>query len=69
MKKQIIFEDSDGANRPLQQMAFTTKQAAHLLNCSTKSIMRLCQRGLLKRIVGLRTILITRKSIEEFCRE
>ncbi len=37
-----------------------------MLNISTKSVYRLCQRGLLRRSNALRTLLITRSSVEEF---
>jgi excisionase family DNA binding protein len=49
-----------------EQMAFTAAQAARALNTSVKTIYRLCQRGLLKRCRGLRTLRIPRSSIEDF---
>jgi excisionase family DNA binding protein len=54
--------DAGGAD----QLALTAAQAAHALNTSVKTIYRLCQRGILKRCRGLRTLRIPRSSIEDF---
>ncbi len=50
----------------LPKLAFTAEETAALLNVSTKTIYRLCDRGLLKRSSALRTLLISRGSILAF---
>lgn len=48
------------------RLALTTSETARVLGVSEKTVLRLCQRGLLKRSNALRTLLIPRSSIEEF---
>jgi hypothetical protein len=74
MLEKNNFEDASATKVPSQesgtqgatQMAFTAAQAAHALHTSVKTIYRLCERGLLKRCRGLRTLRIPRSSIEDF---
>lgn len=49
-----------------ERLAYSAREVASMLNISTKSVYRLCQRGLLRRSNALRTLLITRSSVEEF---
>lgn len=50
----------------VEPLLYDIKQAAAVLNCSTKSIRRLIRRGLLKPCSALRKVLIPRKQIEDF---
>jgi excisionase family DNA binding protein len=55
------------AKQPLPQPLFyDIKQAAVVLNCSTKSVRRLIQRGYFSPCKALRKILIPREQIEAF---
>jgi len=49
-----------------EPLAYDIKQAAAALNCCTKSIRRLIQRGYLSPCKALRKILIPRPQIEAF---
>jgi len=55
-------QNSPETNRPV----LTAREAAQLLSVSEKTIYRLCDRRLLKRIAGIRHLRISRKSIESF---
>ena len=50
----------------IERLTFTAQETANMLSVSTKTVYRLCSRGLLKRSPALRTLLITRSSILEF---
>jgi excisionase family DNA binding protein len=49
-----------------EPLCYTTRQVSELLNVSTKTVYRLCQRGLLRRSNALRTLRIPRSSVEDF---
>jgi len=49
-----------------EPLTYDIKQAAAALNCCTKSIRRLIQRGYLRPCKALRKILIPRTQIEAF---
>jgi excisionase family DNA binding protein len=56
----------DNSRGPL---CYTAREAAEALNVSTKTVYRLCQRGLLQRSKALRTLRIPRWSVEQFLRD
>ena len=50
----------------VEPLLYDINQTAALLNCCTKSVRRLIQRGMLKPCSALRKVLIPRKQIEDF---
>jgi hypothetical protein len=50
----------------VEPLLYDIDQTAAALNCCTKSVRRLIQRGLLKPCSALRKVLIPRKQIEDF---
>ena len=55
-------------NTTLAPMFYDIKQAAQVLNMSTKTVRRLLWRGKLTSCKAVRKVLIPRKQIEEFIR-
>ena len=51
-----------------EPLCYTTRQVSELLNVSTKTVYRLCQRNRLARVEALRVLRIPRWSVEQFLR-
>jgi len=56
------------AKKPAR-LAYSTKETAELLNCSTATVYRLIQRGLLRSSLASRTKMIAHSEIERFLAE
>jgi hypothetical protein len=57
------------ANREDERLAFTMQETAKILGISYISVHRLLKRGLLKRSLALRRIVIPKREIERFLQD
>lgn len=61
---RTLTESPDSVQLP--RLCYTAKEAAWVLGVSPKTVYRLCARGHLKRSTALRTLLITKTSVQDF---
>ena len=57
------------AGKAPEKQWYSLKESAVYLACSTKTIYRLIERGLLKKSAGLRHIRITRQELDEYTKK
>jgi hypothetical protein len=62
-------QDAAGHGQPLPKLAFTRREAAHLISQSPATLDRLVQRGLLHPSRATRRPLFSREELERFLRE
>jgi excisionase family DNA binding protein len=54
------------SHQRVEREAYTIAEAAQAMALSTKTIRRLIDRGLLKRVPGIRVVRISRRALERF---
>jgi hypothetical protein len=57
------------AEKGFGRKAFNTREVAEMLNCCSGTVYRLIRRGLLRRSMATRTIMVSSVEIERFLRE
>ncbi len=65
-QKEQVYTAMFPSLTPEVRLAFSLREAAHLLGISYASAYRLCQRGLLRSSAGLRRKLIARDELLRF---
>lgn len=61
--------DTAASGQPLQKLAFTRREAAHLISQSPATLDRLVARGLLHPSRATRRPIFTREELERFLRD